>query len=113
MVLLTNGIAIDHCSVLISIAEITPTMEMSATTTHVVPSIVCIDKLEIFLSAGLMMNPPPTPNKPDKKPAISPENVSARKQGAFQTKRPEASLSRQGTENRSESDGRGAELILK
>ena len=111
MVLLTNGIAIDHCSVLISIAEITPTIEMSATTASVVPSIVCRGKLEILLSAGLMINPPPTPNKPEKKPAINPANVSARKQGAFQTKRPEASLSRQGVENRSESDGFRAELI--
>lgn len=48
MVPQTNGIAIDHCSVLISIAEITPTMEMSATTANVVPSTACSVKLEIF-----------------------------------------------------------------
>ena len=113
MVLLMNGIAIGHRRVLIIIAEITPTMEMRATTASVVPRIVCRDKLEIFLSAGFMMNPPPTPNKPDRKPAVNPEIVSARKQGAFQTKRPDASLSWQGTAKCSEGVGSFTELILK
>src|SRR5690606_13007336 len=94
-----KGSAIDQFMKPIEVAEATPVAEISAVIASEVASRDCTERFDIFLSTGIVMNPPPTPSKPDKKPVIIPENTSPRVQGHVHIKWPLAALKRQGGDN--------------
>lgn len=91
-----KGIAIDQFNAPINIAEVTPVREISAIMASDVANIDGTLKSVTFLSVGTIINPPPTPRRPDKNPAAVPDRDSALKQGMFQIKRPSMSSNRQG-----------------
>ena len=60
---------------------VAPPAETMASTPKEVATIAFIGKSVKFFKEGTMMNPPPTPNSPDRKPAVAPANIKALAQG--------------------------------
>ena len=61
-----------------------PPAETIARTPSEVATIDFIGRSVNLFKAGTRINPPPTPSRPDKNPAVAPENISARAHGTVQ-----------------------------
>ena len=75
----------------------TPPKDMRHNTPNEVATIEWTGRSLIFFKAGTITKPPPTPSKPDKKPATAPEPINARAQGTVQINLPIDKSRQQGT----------------
>ena len=70
-------------------------VETTAITPSVVATMDCMGKSVNFLSAGTNINPPPTPNNPDRKPVTPPVKIKALRHLRFQMNLPVTAWSSQ------------------
>ncbi len=76
-----KGMAIVQFIWPMNVADTTPAPETSAMTASDVPMMDSIWRSVALRKAGTMMNPPPTPSNPDRKPVDTPESASDPAQG--------------------------------
>ena len=83
-----NGIAIGHCMCPDTAALATPVIAINDKTPNDVATIDRMGRSVSFFSAGTIMKPPPTPSKPDKRPATAPAVINDLAHGTDQIRRP-------------------------
>ena len=79
-----NGIAIHVLRVPEASEMNAPPAETIANTPREVATMDFMGRSVNLLSAGTRINPPPTPSKPDRNPALAPANIRALAQGTVQ-----------------------------
>lgn len=92
-----KGMAVSQFIPPAMLATATPPIDIRHKTPNEVAIIECIGRSLIFFRAGTITKPPPTPNRPDKKPARAPEPIKALAQGTVHISRPIDESSEQGT----------------
>lgn len=84
----TNGKAISRSKLPVEMLVATLANDTNEITANDVGTIECVARSVYLCKAGTMTNPPPTPSKPDRIPAMAPDNDKALAQLFVQINRP-------------------------